>query len=94
VRRRRALILGALALAAAGVPAFTAASTWGSSTAVADCRAVFGSMNDGVCLDGPSNAPPPPGTPAFGIGPTDEGGPGISSTPLFPGQTIQFPVAP
>jgi hypothetical protein len=56
----------------------------------AKCLAVFGSRNDGICLDGPSA--PAPDSPSFGVGPTDGGGAGISSSPLFPGQTIQTPL--
>lgn len=64
----------------------------------AQCRAFLGSRNDGVCLDGPSGQPggvsTQPGIPWVGIGPTDNGGPGISTGPLFPGQTINVPLAP
>jgi hypothetical protein len=47
-------------------------------------------MNDGVCLDQPSNT----GLPAVAIEPTDNGAPGISTGPLLPGQTINIPLAP
>ena len=82
-----------MAIVAAGattLAAFSAPDTGGR--AVAQCRAVFGSLNNGTCLDGPSD-PGTAGIPAFGIGPTDNG-PGISTGPLFPGQTINTPVGP
>lgn len=91
---KRALALGMFALAAAAAAAFVALSaSENAPTAVAHCRAAFGSLTNGVCLDEPSAAPAPNGTPAFGVGPTGEG-PGISSSPLFPGQTIGGPIGP
>ena len=77
----RALLLGALAAA----PALAIIAMAGpEATVSAQCTAVFGSLNDGVCLDQPAPAPPP-GSPSF-----DVGGPGqgITTSPLFPGQTI------
>jgi hypothetical protein len=82
----RLVILGGLALVAAVGPALVS----GPDRIDAKCLATFGSRNDGICLDGPSA--PPPDFPWFGVGPTDGGGPGISSGPLFPGQTIGGPV--
>jgi hypothetical protein len=55
----------------------------------AQCRAWLGSANDGVCIDGPSD--PGPDFPTVGIGPTGEG-PGISTSPLLPGDTINIPI--
>jgi hypothetical protein len=59
----------------------------------ASCRSAFGSLNDGLCLDGPSA--PAPQFPAIGVGPTDGGGPGLTTGPLFPSQTIggEIPIA-
>ena len=84
----RTLLLGALVVA----PVLAAIGMSGSEPTVsAQCRAVFGSMNDGVCLDEPS-APAPADAPSFNWGgPGPDGG--ISSTPLFPGQTVQIPLA-
>lgn len=73
------LTAGALALA--GVVLFG-----GSGQAQAQCLAAFGSLNDGTCLDDPSG--PAPDFPSIGIGPTEGGGPGITTGPLLPGQTF------
>jgi hypothetical protein len=83
---RRWLILFALMLAAAVGPALVG----GAESVDAQCRATFGSLNDGVCLDGPSA--PAPDFPSFGLGPTDNGGPGITTGPLLPGQTFETTV--
>ncbi|HZA10855.1 DUF7155 family protein [Mycobacterium sp.] len=89
---KRAVIVGAFALAAVAAPA-VAASTVDSGSAVAHCRAYLGSRGDGICIDGPSDGAPA-GVPSAGIGPTPNGGgPGISTSPLFPGQTINTPLA-
>lgn len=82
------VIVGGLALAAA-IPAFVG----GTQRVDAQCRAVFGSVNDGFCLDQPSEDATG-GIPSVGIGPTDGGGPGLSTSPLFPGQTINLPLGP
>jgi hypothetical protein len=89
-RVARLVILGALGIAAAVVPA----TVGGPNRADAQCLATFGSRNDGMCLDQPAGpAAGAPSSPSFGVGPTDGGGPGISSSPLFPGQTIEMPLA-
>jgi hypothetical protein len=86
-RAGRLVILGGLAIAAA-----VGLTLGGGPDSVdAGCLATFGSRNDGICLDGPSA--PAPDFPSFGVGPTDGGGPGISSSPLLPGQTIEMPLA-
>jgi hypothetical protein len=86
---KRWVILFALLLAAAVGPALDD----GLDSVDAQCRAVFGSQSDGICLDGPSA--PAPDFPAFGLGPTENGGPGITTGPLLPGQTFTdtIPVA-
>lgn len=90
-RVRPVVILGGVALVGLIAPALVS----GPGDVDAACRAVFGSRYDGICLDGPPGPPteaPPPGfIPGFGVGPTDNG-PGITSGPLFPGQTIDTPV--
>jgi hypothetical protein len=87
----RLVILGGLVLVGVIAPALVSATDHVDAT----CRAVFGSRNDGICLDGPPGPPaeaPPPGfIPGFGVGPTNNGV-GISSGPLLPGQTIDTPV--
>ncbi len=81
----RVMMLLALAVAAAVGPALA-----GDDESVdAQCLATFGSRIDGVCLDGPST--PAPDFPSVGVGPTGSG-PGVSTSPLFPGQTIDIPV--
>jgi hypothetical protein len=86
IRMGRLLILGGLVAVIALGPVL------GSAPDRVDAKslAVFGSRNDGICLDGPSA--PAPDSPSFGVGRTDGGGAGISSSPLFPGQTIQMPL--
>jgi hypothetical protein len=87
MRMGRLLILGGFTVVAVVGPAFLSAP----DRVDAKCLATFGSRNDGICLDNPS--PPAPDSPSFGVGPTDGNGTGISTSPLFPGQTIQLPVA-
>lgn len=81
---RRVVLLGGL-VAAAGLTAI-ATSPAPVADISAQCRSAFGSLNDGTCLDGPSA--PAPQFPSFGVGPTDNGGSGLTTGPLFPGQTI------
>jgi hypothetical protein len=76
------LVLTGIAAAAAVGPALAS----GPDRVDAQCRATFGSRNDGICLDGPTI--PPPDFPFLNLGPTNGAGPGITSGPLFPGQTI------
>jgi hypothetical protein len=78
----RALLIGAAAVAST----FTGIAL--ASPAAAGCTAVFGSLNDGVCLDQPA-PPPPPGSPTFNWGGP---GQGITSSPLFPGQSVTIPL--
>jgi hypothetical protein len=78
----RLVILFALAAAAVIAPTLVG----GVESVDAQCRAVFGSRDDGICLDEPSA--PAPEFPNFGLGPTDNGGPGITTGPLLPGQTF------
>lgn len=84
----RLVILAGLAIAAAVFPA----TVGGPDRTNAQCLATFGSRNDGICLDQPAGPAPAQNSPAFGVGPTDGGGLGVSSSPLFPGQTIQMPL--
>lgn len=94
-KKLRAVVLGACALAVAALPAVGMSGP--PPTVVAQCTAVSGPMNDGVCLDQPPADSPPAvgpsvGTPWVGIGRTNSGGPGISTGPLFPGRTINIPL--
>jgi hypothetical protein len=97
-KKHRALILVALALSAAGAPAPAVFGHPGPAS-IAQCRAAFGSLNNGLCLDPPPDdagaGSPSAGTPPVGIGPSANGnGAGISTGPLFPGQTINTPLGP
>lgn len=56
----------------------------------AQCRAVFGSLNDGICLDGPEPPAPVGPMPWVNLGPTGAG-PGISTSPLLPGRQFVIP---
>jgi hypothetical protein len=90
MRVRPVVILGGLALVGVIAPALVS----GTDHVDATCRAFYGSRNDGICLDGPpgppTQAPMGPVIPGFGVGPTDNGT-GVSTGPLFPGQTIDTP---
>jgi hypothetical protein len=72
----------------------------GTGRAEADCRAYFGARNDANCLDvAPGTAQSTGGAfsrpvPPVVIGPSQNGGAGISTGPLFPGQTINQPLTP
>jgi hypothetical protein len=72
----------------------------GTGRAEADCRAYFGPRSDVNCLDvAPGTAQSTGGAfsrpvPPVVVGPSPNGGAGISTAPLFPGQTINEPPAP
>jgi hypothetical protein len=109
VKKYGALILGASALGASAAVLVGGLGHPGAVT-VAQCRAAFGSLNGGMCLDPPPGnsgagvgspsggvpaGSPSVGVPSVGIGPSADGnGPGISTSPLFPGQTFNVPLAP
>ncbi|MBI3689369.1 DUF7155 family protein [Mycolicibacterium psychrotolerans] len=98
-RARRIATFGALAVAAAAVPALVALEHSTSSTTTATggtCLAWFGSRGDGQCLSY-SNNNVSIGTPQFGVygpdaGSMPGGGIGVSTGPLLPGQTISIPL--
>jgi hypothetical protein len=94
-RARRIATVGALAVAAAAVPALAAVMDSTAPTATATggtCLAWFGSRGDGQCLSY-SNNNVSIGTPQLGVyGPNGAGGIGVSTGPLLPGQTISIPV--
>lgn len=98
-RARRIATFGALAVAAAAVPALVALEHSTSSTTAATggtCLAWFGSRGDGQCLSY-SNNNVSIGTPQFGVygpdaGSMPGGGIGVSTGPLLPGQTISIPM--
>jgi hypothetical protein len=99
-RARRIAAVGALAVAAAAVPALAALTDSSASTTTASpggrCLAWFGSRGDGQCLSY-SNNNVSIGTPQIGIygpdaGSMPGGGIGVSTGPLLPGQTISIPL--
>jgi hypothetical protein len=97
-RARRIATFGALAVAAAAVPALVALehSTSSTTTATGTCLAWFGARGEGQCLSY-SNNNVSIGTPQFGVygpdaGSMPGGGIGVSTGPLLPGQTISIPL--
>ena len=94
-RARRIVAVGALAVAAAAVPALAELtdSSASTTTATGTCLAWFGARGEGQCLSY-SNNNVSVGTPQVGIGGPNSGSPGvgISTGPLLPGQTISIPM--
>ncbi|WP_445165921.1 DUF7155 family protein [Mycolicibacterium sp. Dal123E01] len=97
-RVRRIAAAGALAVAAAAVPALAELtdSSASTTTATGTCLAWFGSRGDGQCLSY-SNNNVSVGTPQLGVygpnaGSMPGGGIGVSTGPLLPGQTISIPM--
>ncbi|MGY4710569.1 DUF7155 family protein [Mycolicibacterium sp. CBM1] len=97
IRARRIAAMGALAVAAAAVPALAELTApAASTTATGTCLAWFGSRGDGQCLSY-SNNNVNVGTPQLGVygpdsGSMPGGGIGVSTGPLLPGQTISIPL--
>ncbi len=98
-RARRAVVVGAFVVAAAAAPAYAVFSTPDAANDQAGgrCLAWLGSMADGQCIAysnsngaGSVNG----GIPPVAIGGPNSGNPGLSTGPLFPGQTINVPLAP
>lgn len=94
IRAHRLIAAGALTVAAVAAPIAIALTSAASDTGVetvAQCRAHFGNIEDGVCLDGPDNGQTfNIGTPQFngGTGPNA----GWTTGPLLPGQTWTMPI--
>lgn len=83
-RARRLVAAGALAVAAVAAP--VAASVLGAGDAGqpgAQCLAWFGNKEDGKCLGYSNGNGVNIGTPQIGL---DQGGPAVSTGPLFPGR--------
>lgn len=96
-RARRIAVAGALALAAVAVPALAALSASGTQTqgwsASPTCLAWYGSRDDGQCLGYSNGQGGSIGTPGIAVGGSNtNGGLGVSSGPLMPGQTISMPL--
>jgi hypothetical protein len=92
-RVRRFAVAGALAVGALAAPALLALGTSSTpaNSATGKCLAWFGSMGDGICLGYSNGSPTYIGTPDVGVyGPN--GGLGVYTGPLLPGQTINTPI--
>ncbi|TDO07426.1 hypothetical protein EV580_6395 [Mycobacterium sp. BK086] len=96
-RARRIAAAGAIAVAAAAVPALAEITApTASASPGGTCLAWFGSRGDGQCLSY-SNNNVSVGTPQFGVygpdaGSMPGGGIGVTTGPLLPGQTISIPL--
>ncbi len=94
-RAWRVIVFGALVLAGAVGPAYSAVSVPdGASEARGRCLAWFGSKNDGECISwsnsGSSGAGA--GLPAVSIGGPRSSNPGLSTGPLLPGNSWNIPL--
>ncbi|GFG50834.1 hypothetical protein CQY20_27200 [Mycolicibacterium agri] len=90
---RRLVAVSAFAVAAAAGPAFAAslASTPEPQISQAypgQCLAWFGNQEDGKCLGYSNGSPIIAGTPDFGYLGPNNGGLGVTTGPLLPGQTF------
>ena len=90
---------GALAVAAAAVPAMIVLADSGAttSTATGKCLAWVGSMNDGQCIAYSNGNGINAGTPGVGFGGTGNGntasgGIGVNTGPMLPGQSFNIPL--
>lgn len=94
-RVRRIAVVGALAAAVAlpALAALSASTTQTTDTATGNCLAWFGSRDDGQCLSYSNGQGGSIGTPGVAVGGSNtNGGLGVSTGPLMPGQTISIPL--
>lgn len=94
-RVRRIAVVGALAVAVAlpALAALSASTTQTTDTATGNCLAWFGSRDDGQCLSYSNGQGGSIGTPGVAVGGSNtNGGLGVSTGPLMPGQTISIPL--
>lgn len=87
IRIRRSITIGAFAAAAVAAP-FAAAISFASApdaVAAPPCLAWYGNKEDGQCLGWSNGTGGGLGTPSVSFG---NGGLGVETGPLFPGQTI------
>ena len=98
-RARRIAVAGALAVAAAAVPALAALGVAGTQTATPElsatgtCLAWLGSRDDGQCISYSNGQGTSIGTPGIAAGGSNTGGGlGVSTGPLMPGQSISIPL--
>ncbi len=87
IRAPRLVSAGALAVATVAAPlAIALTSGTGHAVEAAPCLAWYGNKEDGICLGYSNGNATNIGTPNFGTyGPN--GGLGVSTSPLLPGQT-------
>lgn len=89
---RRAVLIGAFAVAAAAAPAFAVLGEPDAATQQAQggqCLAWFGSKVDGKCIAWAMNGQIGPSMTFNG---PSTGSPGLSTGPMLPGQSINTPV--
>jgi hypothetical protein len=89
------VIVGAFAAAAVAAPLYAALSTPAATTSQAECLAWLGARGTGTCISysnstGAGSASG--GIPSASFGGPNSGSPGLSTGPLFPGQTINVPL--
>lgn len=94
-RVRRAVAVGALAVAAAVAPAYAMFSTPDAAPQAKRCLAWFGSKIDGQCIAWSTSGGQGQvsgGSPAVSVGGPNSANPGFSTGPMLPGQTINIPI--
>lgn len=94
-RTRRTLIIGAFAAAAIAAPVYAAVSTPATTSTQAECLSWLGARGTGTCI-GSSNSNSSGvggGVPDISIGGPNSGSPGLSTGPLFPGNSWNIPLA-
>ena len=89
-RTRRFVVAGVFAVAAVAAPIATSAleGTSDAGQPLSQCLAWFGNKEDGHCLGVSNGNGINIGTPQVGL---DQGGAGVSTGPMLPGQTITDP---
>lgn len=96
-RGRRPVVVGAVVVAAATVPAIAALTSEAGAPdrPVAACLAWLGSKNDGTCISWSNSSGAggaSGGSPQIGVGGQGSNRAGVSTGPLFPGNTINVPL--
>jgi hypothetical protein len=91
---RRWAVVGVVVGAAVVSPVVASLSGAGSpDRPQAACLSWLGSMNDGTCMAPQNQGDPDNGNgPQVGFGGPNSGNPGLSTGPLFPGQTFNTPL--
>ena len=93
-RVRRFAAAGALAVAAAALPAIAVLGESGApaTTATGKCLAWVGSKNDGQCISYSNGNGINVGSPSLGAYNGNNPGLGVNTGPMLPGQSISIPV--